>query len=460
MTSLKTRLVAYYSLVVTATLGGGLFVGFKLLEHQLISGSDFLLEKEFVETKAKLEPLAPPYTEQAIHDAVNPHALLDAALFYFQIHDREGNVLYRSPNLKHRFLPDLTKRELATKATMSPGDWETLRVFEGHHNGLHIQLATSLRYLDRINAQFAWGMAVGLPLVLLVSVGVGILLSQVTLRPLRAIQDAAQRINADNMSERIPQFTGRDELARLTTLLNDMFDRLENAFVQIKQVTADTSHELRTPLSIIQLRVESALKHEGLPDDVRADLEDVRVELDNILRLMDQLMTLAKAESRVLPLECLRQSTRPFIRHFQEDAVVLAEHGNRNFEVVANEDLQVAFDESWIRQVLFNLLSNALKHAPERSTIRLSSVGRDGHWCLTLRDEGPGVPADQVNQIFRRFYQANRHGDQGGGCGLGLAVCKSIVELHHGRLACQNEEGDGGKGFAIYFEIPLADAAR
>jgi two-component system heavy metal sensor histidine kinase CusS len=345
-------------------------------------------------------------------------------------------MLFRSSNLGSKIIPDLTPAKL-DRASVLLGDLGLLRVNEFRTGTLHVEIASSLNYLSTVSRRFNKSILLALPAVFLVSLAVGYLLCQITLRPLRLIEQTARRISFSNLSERIPIPAGKDEVAGLANLLNEMFERLERSFQRVKEFTADFSHELRTPLSIVALHTEKVLKKPDLDPESAAALREVLSETNRLNHIIDQILIVAKAEAQALPLKMAFHPTSRFIEEFGEDAAALAEAAGKRFKLGKNEAIITLFDSSWIRQVLFNLLSNAIKFSPDKGLIELDS-SRDGkYWRITVRDEGPGVAPEHAENIFQRFTQIKGSSDAPPGSGLGLAVSKSIVELHKGHIYCE-----------------------
>lgn len=456
MKSLGSRLVFYYSTVVTLTVGLALVIGFLLVRHHLLSGTDFLLQAEYREVQNMLDEMGPPLTSNRIYGVLMNHTMIDASVFYFQIHNESREQLFKSTNLADLELPDLSgdgeeRESRYDTVSFPPLGW--LRVAEFYRGDLHIQIATSMDILKSLSSRFSIAMIIGLPVMFLVSVAMGFFLSEVTLRPLRVIQRTARRISVTNLSERIPDTGSRDELSQLAGLLNDMFGRLEKAFQQTRELTAQMSHELRTPLSIIQLHAEKALQEAGDDGKGAAELEEVLQEVRRLEQVIDQLLVLAKADAHALTLNRQSQSTSAFIAQFAEDAAALAEHKQHRFEMGRNDEVQLEFDRAWLRQVLFNLLSNALKFSPEQSMVRLDAMRENGTWQVSLTDQGPGVPDAERERVFEPFKRVNHGGTQVEGAGLGLAVCRSIVELHGGTIRCGRNVA--APGFAVTLRLPI-----
>jgi two-component system heavy metal sensor histidine kinase CusS len=295
--------------------------------------------------------------------------------------------------------------------------------------------------------------------MVVVSAATGFLLSRLALRPVRLIQQTANRIGSENLSERIPVPAGHDEISNLGRLLNQMFDRLESSFKQIRRFTAEASHELKTPLSLVRLQAEKLLVEGGLSP---AQEEAVQVQLEEISRLnqiIEELLFLSRAEARAITLVTIREDPRSFLHAFAQDARVLAESRGVAFSEHLSGEGQVEFDPKWIRQVLLNLLSNALNASPRGCAVRLTSQVSRGLWRVAVEDEGPGVPPEQRERIFERFVRLGPGGggERESGSGLGLAIARSIVILHRGRISA--EAAPGTTGLRVVFEMPAMAGA-
>jgi signal transduction histidine kinase len=293
---------------------------------------------------------------------------------------------------------------------------------------------------------------VGVPLIAALSIGFGMALRHSTLQPVRMIQAAARRISASNLGERIAVPAASGEMAALARLLNEMFDRLERSFNQAKRFTADVSHELMTPLSIIRLHTERLLNDPELPAQYYHSVEEQLQETMHLAETLERLLMLAKADSSALPLKLESVSTVDFVGQFAEDAQLLAESRGLNVAVAQNDAGVATFDQGCMRQVLFNLLSNALRFSPPKGTITFNSKRADGEWIVEIWDEGQGVPPHRLGDIFERFVQITPRSDLGSGAGLGLAICKSILELHHGRISARNRTDR--RGLVVAFSLP------
>jgi signal transduction histidine kinase len=452
MIPLRTSHVAFYAAVVTVTVTFAVGFGFWFIRQQMLTGNDFLLDAESKGVLARIAQIAPPIDAGKIEAALREQTEYDQAQFYFQVHEGDGRVLYHSPNLGEQALTDLTGG--LDKRTLDLPPLGLLRVAEYHTPTVHVQIAMSLQNFQSINDSFIRVFVVGVPLIAVLSIGFGLALRHSTLRPVRLMQNAARRISASNLGERIVVQPGGGEMAALAALLNEMIDRLEKSFNHAKRFTADVSHELMTPLSIIRLHTERLLNDPELPAKYHHSVEEQLQETLHLAETLERLLMLARADSSALTLKVQSVSTGDFMGQFAEDAQLLAENRGLKVVLAQNDPGAATFDQGWLRQVMFNLLSNALRFSPPNGTITFRSKHAGGNWTLEVWDEGRGVPPERLGEIFERFVQITPRSEPGAGAGLGLAICKSIVELHRGRIAACNRTDRSG--LVVAFSIPVS----
>src|SRR5439155_6877256 len=196
--------------------------------------------------------------------------------------------------------------------------------------------------------------------MLLVSIATGFGLSRLVLRPVRLIRETASHIGSENLTDRIPVAEVKDEISDLARLLNQLFDRLETSFDQIRRFTADASHELKTPLSLVRLHAERLLMTGNLDPAQRESLHVQLEELARVSQIIEELLFLSRADAQAITIEFKEQEPAGFLHSFSQDAVALAEHHGRTLNCVHVGDGTAEFEEKRMRQVLLNLVVNAI----------------------------------------------------------------------------------------------------
>jgi signal transduction histidine kinase len=448
--TLTFRLTWQFAVLVTLTTMAVLVAGGWVLRHQAVRGLQAMHRLEGEEL-VKLITEEPGLTIDAIRHRLQQDSDSDAALYLVQVRDARGRVLFRSPNLGDSIMPAITGPERhVTTHIAGIGD---VRVSEFSAGSRTVQVASPLTPINRLLAEYAKVSGVLVIVVALASVGLGYAFSRITLRPVRVIEGTARRIGADNLRERIPMPGTRDELAGLAALLNEMFDRLEGSFEQVRRFTADASHELKTPLALVRLNAERLRTRVANDPEASAGLADLLEEIGRMNRIIESLLFIAKAESGALSLSLGEHDVRTLLAPFVEDARVLAEDSGVFFDVVRNEAGAARLEPALLRQLLLNVVGNALKVSPAGARVVLESVRTESGWRFIITDEGPGLPAEQLEKVFERFVRFEQNAEVTRGHGLGLAICRSIAELHHGTIHAENRT-DGRSGLRVMVELP------
>jgi two-component system heavy metal sensor histidine kinase CusS len=454
MRSIGARLTFWYALSATVTLAILFLAGYQLLESRLIQGLDQLNSAEFQQLKAHLGSDYQRLNSEVMAERVRETSESGAVLFYISIERPGTSIKFKSRNLHGDDVPDIKGKRAYSAVMPNIGE---LRVDEFLLPPFDVTIATSARSVSDGMREYAKVCAALLVAMLVASIGIGLGLSRLLLRPMRAIRETANRIGSDNLSERIPVASVRDEVADLALLLNQMFDRLESAFDQIRRFSDEASHELKTPLSLIRLHAEKMLGDGDLPP-VHAEAVLVQIEeLARLNQIIDEMLFLSRAEAKAIPFDMKPHDPARFLETFAQDAQALAEHTGRSFVHQHKGRGRVAFEEKWMRQVLLNVLTNAINVSPEDGVITLVSSIRGGVWRVSLEDQGPGLAADQRPRIFERFVRFNTPASGDRGSGLGLTISKSIIDLHGGRIFA--DPADGPQGLKVTFEIPAATSS-
>lgn len=449
--TLRKRLILYFCVSSLVTVGVTVLIGGRIVHQEMLSGIDFLLDAESVEIKAILQAFGADADPTKVADSMDTHARVDATLFYFAVHLSEGQIVYESPNLTgaRLHLPDLGGT--AVKKTLALEPFGEFRIAEYPLGQVHIQIAKSMREPNQIQKQFYGTLLVVFPLVFFIVLVISIGGSRWVLRPVEDIRLTTQRISARNLSERIPDSGGKDELASLARLLNKMFGRLEQSFRQIEKFTAEASHELRTPLALLRLHAEKLVTARDMPVSLQEHADEILQEVDRTNSVLERLFLLTKADAGAFQIKMETIQIAEFVRELYEDACALSESQLATVQLARCDKGTLQADPSCLRQVFYNLLSNALQHGLKPVQITLHSACENGCWTFSVADNGPGVPQEQLGSIFNRF--ARGINTQHKGAGLGLSISKSLVELHKGTITAITSPC--GKGFQITFSLPM-----
>lgn len=451
MRTIGARLTAWYAISATLTLAVLFLIGYQLLESRLSHGLDQLNFAEFEQIRAHLGSDYKTIDRPTMDRRIRETSEFSSVLFYIVVDSPKTGIFFYSRNLNGQNIPDVKGRRVYN--VRAPGVGE-LRVSEFLLPPFDVTIATSLLPVREGMRSYIEVCAALLIGMLLASIAIGYALSHVMLQPVRLIQQTANRIGSDNLSERIPVTDVHDELSELARLLNQMFDRLETAFDQVRRFADEASHELKTPLSLVRLHAEKMLTGGDLAPE---HAEAVLVQLEEIARLnqiIDELLFLSRAEAAAIVFDLHTQDPAALLEAFQPDATALTAHHNLCFVCSHQGVGLVPYEEKWLRQVLLNLLTNALRVSPPHGQISLTSTLAGGVWRVAIEDQGPGLPDELHARIFERFARFNvpEHADKGSG--LGLTICQTIIGLHAGRIFA--ETGAEGRGLRVVFEIPAA----
>jgi heavy metal sensor kinase len=289
-------------------------------------------------------------------------------------------------------------------------------------------------------------LLVSLPVTLAVALSGGWFLAGRALRPVEAITLAARRIAAGDLTQRLTVPSAPDEIGRLATTFNDMIARLEASFRQVRQFSADASHELRTPLTVMKGEAELALRRARSAEDYKLVLESGLEEIDRMTQIVDELLFLSRADLGEVTIESLPVKLDALVEDVERQAIVLGRELGVEVTVGTVEPAVVQGDELRLRELLLNLVDNAVKYSHPGGKVEIMLICQRATVRLSVADQGIGIPSEDQARIFDRFYRSNAaraHAPKG--TGLGLSICKWIVEAHHGRIEVQSKVGEGSK---------------
>jgi len=289
-----------------------------------------------------------------------------------------------------------------------------------------------------------------LPVSVVLSLVVGYLIAGRVLAPITAITARAREIGAENLSARLPVSAEDNEFSNLATVFNQTFGRLEDAFERLRCFTSDASHELRTPLTAIRSIGETALQQQTATAECRETIGSMLEETDRLVQTVESLLLLSRADSSAIQKEPVELGD--LLADVVEFLTVLAEEKQQQIIYERTTSLTIPADACMLRRAFLNLVDNAIKYAPEQTTIRIRLIrGAEGAIVVEVEDQGSGIPDDDKTRVFDRFYRLdNGRSREKGGTGLGLSITKTALEIHGGSISL-HDAPNGGTLFRVVF---------
>ena len=463
--TLRSRLTLLYTALFVVLLAVIAAVSYRVLAYQLDADVSASLTELTTGLHGYLRfPNDLPIVVFDQTDAAQA-AFVQEATRYYQIFDaRTGELVVQSDALRPlglEFTPDEVRqfRERPTTLDLNT-DYGRIRLSNSvltpaASRAYLLQVGASLAPMDSALRRFLILLVLSVPAGLVVTFLIGRWLAGVALRPLIDLADVARTIDIGDLRRRLPNRGARDELDVVATAFNDTLARLEHAVGEMRQFSTALAHELRTPLAALRGDAEMAMRHPGSAEDIHRRFASQLEEIDKLKRLIDQVLTLARAEAGEIRLT-----------HEAIDLGDLTAALVDSLELVAQEKgvalrfeppgapVVVQGDPSWLERLILNLVDNAIKFTPTAGiiTVRVSQDGERAR--LAVHDTGIGITPELRPHIFERFFRADpARSSVVDGVGLGLSLAKWIIDRHHGRIAVDSQPGRGST-FTVF--LPLA----
>jgi heavy metal sensor kinase len=324
-----------------------------------------------------------------------------------------------------------------------------------------IEVGVSTARTEETVRQVLLMLAIGLPIAVCVAVAGGFVLVRRALKPVDNLSQKAAAITQHSLSERLPVVRTGDELERLSVSLNLMISRLEDAINSSKQFVADASHELRTPLAVLRGELENLAQDAQLKSQTRETLGSSLEEVDRLAEIVEGLLALSRLDTGEARAEWVRFDLAALVATTADQMSLLAEDKHITVVCDSSERVMIEGDQARLKQVVVNLLDNAIKYTPNGGRIKLKIAQEEGNAVLDVADDGIGIPPEALPHVFKRFFRVDgsRSRDQGG-AGLGLSIVKSICDAHGARVEVSSTPGQGSR-FRIRQPLaaePLAQA--
>lgn len=269
----------------------------------------------------------------------------------------------------------------------------------------------------------------------ILGLGGGWWLMRAAMAPVTRLTKAAEQMNEGNLRVQLPLSGSGDELDRLTVVFNEMAARLDDSFRRIREFTLRASHELKTPLTVMRGSMETALNEQQLAPAEKERLAGELDEVDRLAKIVDGLTLLTKADAGLVTLKQERVPLAPLMREIHGDGLVLARPAKVEVRLEACEEAAVTGDNNRLRQMLLNLVDNAIKYNIPGGHVSLALKKAGGDAEITVSNTGPGVPAELLPRLFDPFFRGDEaHAREKDGSGLGLAIVRWIVQAHKGSV--------------------------
>jgi heavy metal sensor kinase len=455
---IRVRLTLWYFTVLALSLLFISYAALSVMRGNIEDAVDDEMRGRIQVIRDLMEQQETPLFGEELANGIKDYSSTRQMDLFLQIADAQGNWIYRSrqmiaygvslPQDTHKGVISVTASynhspfRVRTELVPIRGQWYS------------IQMAAPIQEFEEALEKYRQFLFVALPFILLLATLGGYFMSWRALAPVGKIIEDARAFEVHSLSSRLAVPSTGDELQRLSETLNSMLMRIEGAFRKVTQFTADASHELRTPLAIMRTRAELTLRRPRPEAEYRDALEQVLTELERTSELVEKLMLLARADSGAPVLHLVPVDLGEILRDTSMQAHLLATEKQIEFSgEIPAKPIWIEGDTPSLRRLFLILVDNAVKYTPSGGAIELACMAAEGWATITVHDNGIGIPADDLPNIFERFYRADKaRSRESGGAGLGLAIGRWIAHAHAGTIEA---ESASGKGSTFRVRLPL-----
>lgn len=456
--SIRFRLALWYTAAVAATFLLLSLAIYTYVGTTLADSMDQSIDIELRWIMAQLgKRMDRAESLEAVLEGIDERAAYSPAKEYIEVWDSTGRVIYRSPNLTSddTLANHIRLSEGMTSLLTTSASFRTHKVRIGLRKTPRATVLLAMPTeaitapLDHLVNILVW-MA---PIVVLIGAVGGGILAKKSFVKINQVVETARRITADRLYDRIPEHPASDEIGKIVSTFNDMISRLEISFREIKQFSEDASHELRTPLSVLRTQLETALESRTSQSELKKTIAHCLDETLRMSSIIESLLLITKDGSGRDHVVRETVDMKRLVLQTYDESVILASQRAITVTLTSLEEMTVAGDEQRLRQMLLNLIDNAIKYNREHGKIRISLRKEAGNARVDVVDTGIGIPEAEIPRIFDRFYRVDRaRTREMGGAGLGLSIAKWIVEAHRGSISVKSRMNQGSE-FSVF--LPL-----
>jgi heavy metal sensor kinase len=456
--SIRFRLTLWYVLTVMATFVVIAWATYQYVNAMLISSLDTSVTNEVKWITSRLEKQKERNeSNDVVREDIRDHASYFPHKEFVEIWDSTGQIFHQSRNLSGDtlfFLLDNIENHRWLLVTLQDFRGHQLRLAMSETPSATILLGIPMESITAVMSQLFDTLAWMSPLVMLIAVIGGTILAKKSLAKVNKVTETVKRITVERLHDRIPEPEINDEIGNLISTFNAMISRLDSSFEQMKQFSADASHELRTPLTVIRTQLESALDSRRSPAELKKIVAHCLDETIRMSSTIENLLLLAKSDAGQVTVRNDKVMLQKLMEEMYEESIILASTKSITVQLQKADPAMILGDEQRLRQMLLNLIDNAIKYSQYNGAINLSLVKNNGRATITVADNGIGIPAEEVPRIFDRFYRVDRaRSREMGGAGLGLSITRWIVQAHGGNLTVKSEVNKGSEFMVVF---PLA----
>jgi heavy metal sensor kinase len=441
LSSIKAKIIIFYLIVLfvsLSVLGISLYFGLKKIVYNSIDSS-LQSKAEALATliKEDEEEMDFKFSDEIMWEYSSPKSKS-----YFQIRRFNGTTIEKSASLKNSELPFKPEKDITFYTIYLNGLPVRLINFPLHN--IIIQCAEDMQKEINLLKSYKIHLSLSIFALMVISALGGFLIAKKALNPVKEISATIDRISETNLSERVNIKDIPDELKQLATSFNRTFDRLEKAFNRQKQFIADASHELKTPLSVILTQGEVVLRRQRSAEEYEKAIKTIIATAKMMSQIVQKLLVLARLNTDKIELKFENIDLAEITRESVKLLKPLAEQKSIKINVSGDEKPTVFGDKALLLELFTNLIDNAVKYNVSQGEINILFKEEKDFVVTDIRDTGIGIPEKDLDKVFERFYRVdNVCAKEVGGLGLGLSICKEIVNLHGGKIEIKSRIGEG-----------------
>ncbi|HEY2140292.1 MAG TPA: heavy metal sensor histidine kinase [Chthoniobacterales bacterium] len=454
--SIASRLVVRFTLAAAFLLCCGLGALYWIVvRHAFEEDNEVLADK----VAAVSADLGTPGGVNVVSEELKNIRAGDRAAYWVRILDSTGRSLAETPGMSTIVPAEVFPSVSVENTVKAPTDFHAsdrlfslvARSAEIGANRFTIQVAQDRTTDEQFRKQFAALLGAVLALGVAAAAVIAWTVTKRGLRPLGEMTRAVKRVGPNQLHQQVSAVGWPRELQPLAVAFDDMLHRLEDSFLRLAQFSADIAHELRTPIGNIRGEAEVALRRSRSAEEYREVIESTIAESQHLGHIVDNLLFLARTEAAEGQLQRTSFEGRPVVERIAAFHEPIAE--DRNVTIRCAGEATFIADEMLFSRALNNLVENAVHHTPPGGSIEISIANRDARSEVSVSDNGAGIAPEHLPRVFDRFYRADSSRSSEG-VGLGLALVKSIMDLHSGEARIESEPG---RGTTVKLSFPLAD---